>query len=78
MHVLALVVWRGERLGVGEVELTGEALTPGADGLTLILHTAEPHSASPAALDFLPSWSGATAAHDPSPPSTSRWLHPDS
>lgn len=43
---------------VGELELTGEALTlPGDYGLTIITYTVEPHSASEQALNFLASWS---------------------
>ena len=43
---------------VGELELTGEALTLPADhGLTIITYTAEPRSASEQALNFLASWS---------------------
>lgn len=43
---------------VGELELTGEALTlPGDQGLTIITYTVEPRSASEQALNFLASWS---------------------
>jgi len=43
---------------VGELELTGEALTLPADhGLTIITYTVEPHSAAEQALNFLASWS---------------------
>jgi transcriptional regulator with XRE-family HTH domain len=43
--------------GVGELELTGEALLlPGDEGLTIITYTVEPNSASAEALDFLASW----------------------
>jgi transcriptional regulator with XRE-family HTH domain len=43
---------------VGDLELTGEALTlPGDPGLTIITYTVEPASPSAQALDFLASWS---------------------
>jgi transcriptional regulator with XRE-family HTH domain len=43
---------------VGDLELTGEALTlPGDPGLTVITYTVEPASPSAHALDFLASWS---------------------
>jgi len=48
---------------VGDLELTGEALTlPGDPGLTIITYTVEPASPSAAALDFLASWA---ASHPP-------------
>ncbi len=51
---------------VGELELTGEALTLPADhGLTIITYTVEPHSASEQALDFLASWSAPASAANP-------------
>lgn len=51
---------------VGELELTGEALTlPGDHGLTIITYTAEPHSASEQALNFLASWSAQASPANP-------------
>lgn len=51
---------------VGELELTGEALTlPGDHGLTIITYTVEPHSASEEALNFLASWSAQAAPANP-------------
>ena len=48
---------------VGDLEVTGEALLlPGDPGLTLIVYTVEPNSASAQALALLGSW---TAAHHP-------------
>jgi MmyB-like transcription regulator ligand binding domain len=44
---------------VGELELTGEALTlPGDPGLVITTYTVEPRTASEQALGFLASWSG--------------------
>ena len=54
------------RLAVGELELTGEALTlPGDHGLTIITYTVEPHSASEQALNFLASWSAQASPANP-------------
>jgi len=51
---------------VGELELTGEALTlPGDHGLTIITYTVEPHSASEQALNFLASWSAQASPANP-------------
>jgi MmyB-like transcription regulator ligand binding domain len=51
---------------VGELELTGEALTlPGDHGLTIITYTVEPHSASEQALHFLASWSAQASPREP-------------
>jgi len=51
---------------VGELELTGEALTlPGDHGLTIITYTVEPHSASEQALNFLASWSAQASTANP-------------
>jgi transcriptional regulator with XRE-family HTH domain len=51
---------------VGELELTGEALTLPADhGLTIITYTVEPHSASEQALNFLASWSAQASPANP-------------
>lgn len=51
---------------VGELELTGEALTlPGDHGLTIITYTVEPHSASEQALTFLASWSAQASPTNP-------------
>jgi transcriptional regulator with XRE-family HTH domain len=56
---------------VGELELTGEALTlPGDHGLTIITYTVEPHSASEQALNFLASWSAQTPPENPREPET--------
>ena len=50
---------------VGELELTGEALTlPGDHGLTIITYTAEPQSAPEQALNFLANWSGQASLVD--------------
>lgn len=51
---------------VGELELTGEALTlPGDHGLTIITCTVEPHGASEQALNFLASWSAQASPVNP-------------
>jgi hypothetical protein len=51
---------------VGELELTGEALTLPADhGLTIITYTVEPHSASEQALNFLASWGAQASPANP-------------
>jgi transcriptional regulator with XRE-family HTH domain len=56
---------------VGELELTGEALTlPGDHGLTIITYTVQPHSASEQALNFLASWSAQASAGDQREPET--------
>jgi transcriptional regulator with XRE-family HTH domain len=56
---------------VGELELTGEALTlPGDNGLTIITYTVEPHSASEQALNFLASWSAQASAANRREPET--------
>jgi transcriptional regulator with XRE-family HTH domain len=56
---------------VGELELTGEALTlPGDHGLTIITYTVEPHSASQQALNFLASWSAQAPPANPREPET--------
>jgi transcriptional regulator with XRE-family HTH domain len=56
---------------VGELELTGEALTlPGDHGLTIITYTVEPHSASEQALNFLASWSAQASPENPREPET--------
>jgi hypothetical protein len=50
---------------VGELELTGEALTlPGDPGLVIITYTVEPNTASEQALGFLASWSGQQTPRD--------------
>jgi hypothetical protein len=56
---------------VGELELTGEALTlPGDHGLTITTYTVEPHSASEQALNFLASWSAQASPANPREPET--------
>lgn len=51
---------------IGDLDLTGEAMELPADGLTLIVHTAEPDSAAAAALRFLGNWATrAGRASDP-------------
>lgn len=56
---------------VGDLELTGEALTlPGDTGLTLITYTVEPHSASAEGLSFLASWSAQPPAPSAADPAT--------
>jgi MmyB-like transcription regulator ligand binding domain/Helix-turn-helix domain len=63
-HTTAAKVLR--HLAVGELELTGEALTlPGDHGLTIITYTVEPHSASEQALNFLASWSTQASPANP-------------
>ncbi|GAA3613659.1 helix-turn-helix transcriptional regulator [Kineosporia mesophila] len=67
---------------VGEIELTGEALTlPGDPGLVIITYTVEPNSASKQALSFLASWTGQphaaeTSAPDPANSQTSEFGNP--
>lgn len=41
---------------IGDIELTGDALEPPGDGLTIVAYTAEPGSAAEEKLALLGSW----------------------
>ena len=54
--------------GVGEIELTGDALDLAGDGLTLIAYSAEPRSQAEDQLKLLAAWSATRHTPPPSPP----------